>query len=256
MSILKHTNQPLIYLGKPLLYQQSVAPTPSYPTDGLLARYTFDDDLTDDYDSMSDLVQGAAGTATWSYNSDTPGSIGKSIKVGSNDEGPGYVKNEDDASIYNALTGTSSFSISMWGKIDNTSQDLAFLWSFYSGGTNRLALGFGGPSYKPSGAVDGCFYISLGNVIIDNVDYRASDAWRHYVYTYDGTTQKVYVNNVEKYSTARGSLSSTDHFNYGSVNGSWMIGSNSNGYIDLFYHYNKALTTTEITTLYNSGSGV
>jgi hypothetical protein len=60
---------------------------------------------------------------------------------------------------------------------------------------------------------------------------------------------------LEKYSGARGSLSSSNKLNIGSANASWSIAS-GNGYMDLLYLYNKALNTTEISQLYNGGSGI
>jgi hypothetical protein len=234
-------------------------PSAAYPTRGLIARYSFDDNLIDSYDSKGDLTQYGVGTQYWAYSADKPSGItGKSCKLGTNDRLGSGLKNATDASVYGLANGTSVFSVSMWGKIDNTGQDLAALWSLYATGSMIDGLWFGGPSYK-RGSVNGGLAagptLSSG-VVVDDIDYRASNAWRHYVYTYDGTTRKVYVNNVEKYSGARGSLSSCNKFNFGHTNCTWCLGTNGNGYIDAFYFYNVALNTTEIGQLYNGGAGI
>jgi len=89
--------------------------------------------------------------------------------------------------------------------------------------------------------------------LFDDGNYFTDNVWQHLVLTYEGTTLKVYRNNVEIHST-------TTTFE-GGDSGDCTIGARSdhtqsyNGLQDEFAIWNRALTTDEIEELYNSGDG-
>ena len=77
-------------------------PTPSYPTDGLISRWTFDETLEDDYGSV-DLTYIALGAASPTY---ADGKIGKCIYFAQN--GGVYT----DA-LHDYLKSYGTFSVSL-----------------------------------------------------------------------------------------------------------------------------------------------
>lgn len=76
--------------------------------------------------------------------------------------------------------------------------------------------------------------------------------WTHYVGTWDGSTVQVYVNGVAGTSDSySGSITATNQFNIGRVGGTNNY--NLNGQIDDVRFYNRALSASEVTALYNLG---
>ena len=223
----------------------------TYPTRGLVARYDYNDTLNDTYSTKNGWVS-MNTPATWSYTAD--GMVNKAFKFGpTNDVGTGTISNETDASILNLIINTNSFSTSQWIKITNANQDLATPQNWRptrSSGTS-FNWSFGGSAYKPAGDVNGGPFLSGGQ-------YYAADmrdnTYHHYVYTYDGTNARFYIDNVLRIGpVARGSNASSYAWHSFSQQGSWQL---VNGYIDLLYYYGVCLTTDEISQLYNNGSGI
>lgn len=97
---------------------------------------------------------------------------------------------------------------------------------------------------------DGKFYAGVNNNVIRAFSY-ATNTWYHLCYTYDGTTQTLYVNGQSAGSNglASGAIS------YGS-GGFVSIGANANGaenfngYIEGVRIYNRVLSLPEIQQLY------
>jgi hypothetical protein len=81
--------------------------------------------------------------------------------------------------------------------------------------------------------------------------------WYHLVYTYDGSTILVYLNNSQVISfAASGSGSATGFAGFGIGRDSdTPTGRTWDGMIDEAAAWSKALSTTEISDLYNGGSG-
>jgi hypothetical protein len=74
-----------------------------------------------------------------------------------------------------------------------------------------------------------------------------TDTWYHYVSTYDGTTEKLYVNGAF-YASFTSSISSSSNIFYIS---SYPLGSYGlNGYIDNFRYYKRVITEAEVATIY------
>jgi hypothetical protein len=89
---------------------------------------------------------------------------------------------------------------------------------------------------------------------------NALDAWEHIVITDDGTTVNLYINEslAVSNSTAIGARS-TANAPYAIGTGSWDTASaalRARGRIAMVGHWDKVLTTTEISQLYNAGAGM
>jgi len=79
--------------------------------------------------------------------------------------------------------------------------------------------------------------------------------WNHILGTWDGTTIRLYVNNVEGTSgTFTGTLAGTKKVNIG--RGQPNNAYNVDAIVDEYGIWNRVLTAAEITELYNSGAGL
>ncbi|MFV0267427.1 MAG: LamG domain-containing protein, partial [Draconibacterium sp.] len=85
--------------------------------------------------------------------------------------------------------------------------------------------------------------------------------WHHWVFTYDGVFQKIYLDGIEVASTESGSFS----IDWSGVNSQHQLGASNQAANGMKYYkgymcqpsiWNRALTAAEITQLYNSGNGL
>ena len=149
------------------------------------------------------------------------------------------------------LTTDSSFTfgteitMSGWVYIENQVEAFAIV-SKTSDDTNDLALE----------VYNGEPYIILGNSIFVGMGSAMSiNTWHHVVGTYDGTTMKIYVDNDLKNSGTSFSGNVADSILYiGWDRG--IAGRFLTGKIDEVGIWSRALNSTEVTELYNSGSGL
>jgi len=152
------------------------------------------------------------------------------------------------APTMSALGMTTAFTVSCWAKAD--AHPATWTALFGQASTSSWGDGFGmyvSNTNTISGFVNG---YSSGNV----ADIVTFTNWNHYVLTYDGSDLKLYIN---------GSLGDTNSTNSGTV------ASNAIGIADLnipnysytwpgvsdeYGFWNEALTASEITAIYNSGT--
>lgn len=102
------------------------------------------------------------------------------------------------------------------------------------------------------------FYLSSSQVATTSTSgsFGADSTWKHVVCTYDGTTQKVYVDGtLSAQNTVTTAIStSSEPFVIGSRNAS-AAGEYFTGQIDELGLWSRAITSDEVTQLYNSGNG-
>ena len=146
-------------------------------------------------------------------------------------------------------------SFSVWIKPDNAGavgNDIIFDNSDYS----SLNNGFGIRISDPSGGKAICSYGIWGSTdsSISTSAIWTSSEWQHLVVTYDGTTGKIYRNGTLVKSGALTANSGTATYNA-------RLGFSANGNDHRFHGkmsqalvYNDALTSTEVTALYNNGT--
>lgn len=165
----------------------------------------------------------------------------------------------DSISVANSssLGLTTAWSFQIWFKAAALGQSNKYLlsrpntgltdnvyavpWSYHS---NAVSI------YLGAGAAHG--YPTDGDITL------ADTNWHHIIYTYDGTTLNGYLDGSTAFAGISWSsftaTSSTAPFYIGDF-----AGSNSfspNGVLDEIGIWNRALTSSEVTSLYNSGSGL
>ena len=214
----------------------------SHPTltTGLVSYYKFDTDANDSHGSNNGTVSGAVLTTS------SGGFIGECYDYdGTNDL---ITASGADASIEGA-TAISAFgwinpnSISgktIFGKGFSNDSDEQFIVYFSTDSKFRLIL-----------------RTTAGRTLIDTTaDAPSTGSWAHVGFTYDGTNVKLYADNVVVASTTTsGALTtgSTYSFIMGqSGSGTFFF----DGKIDEVGLWTKALTTDEVSDLYNSGAGL
>ena len=98
-------------------------------------------------------------------------------------------------------------------------------------------------------------YINYSNVSTSGT--IADDTWVHLATTIDDMTLKFYINGSldSTHTLTTGSKQSqTEPFGVGAISGSGSEG--FQGYLDQVSIWNRVLTASEISTIYNSGNGV
>ena len=208
-----------------------------FPRDGLVAYYKLDG-------NGNDIVSSYNGTS--GYSTASSGKINQGLACG----GSNYMALPD-------IPFSSNMSICGWGYANS--------WDTYSGlinidygdatkksirivkeGENIIAM-----ASESGGAARKASYSSI----------PSTGAWHFYAAVANGSTLKFYIDNVEVASVACGNLNTT----YSGTNWSglgwgkvWSGASNIyfNGTIDEVSIWNRALTSDEITQLYNNGNGL
>lgn len=145
----------------------------------------------------------------------------------------------------NIPTGSSARSFSVWVKLTG-----AMLPFHYGTGGGSFGLMFG--LYIDTASISMFGYGADLTVTTTN----ATGTWIHLVVTYDGTTTTIYKNG-SSVGTGTPSLNTTtgSSFVIGHDNGTW-AGGGSSGNICELGCWNRALSGSEVTSLYNSGAGL
>ena len=220
-------------------------------TNGLVAHYKFDGDLTDSSGNGNDITI-VSGTIDYHFNYKVNG---QSSLIGANE----YI----EITSLNVLTAiwSGEFTISFW--LYPTTSDKEYL--------------VGGWDDAPSGGLRGGWYITARNgnlewtgltggnfpTIIDTNNNIVANTWNHISISNTGTTFNISLNGMLKTLTTSDTLD-TPHTNLGDRHigigrakrwsGSGYDYDNNGGYYDDFRVYDRALTTTEISNLYNLGA--
>jgi hypothetical protein len=154
-------------------------------------------------------------------------------------------------SVANYTGNPAAFSVSGWVKPFQTQLSRVFFANFLTGGTNKgWAVGI-------SDSTNNKIKFYLGSNTLSQSGTISNFVWTHFVVTYDGTTAKLYLNgNTTPDATLTSAVvyGATPTNNYiASLDGTnqmWLGGLSGLGV------WSKALSTTEVTSLYNSGAGL
>lgn len=157
------------------------------------------------------------------------------------------------SSLLGTTTG-SAVSMSIWAKwASETTSDrdictisyptsgstLRILYE-YNGGTRRIRAYRGGSS----------------TTFCDKTGNYGNNVWHHFVFTYDGTNLKLYVDNgtaITGTNTGNGTITVVTGFELAIFNASYAP---TNGLVDEVGFWSRALTSAEVTELYNGGAGL
>lgn len=147
---------------------------------------------------------------------------------------------QSTAAIPNLPIGNAPRTVSIWVKKPLAAPDAhVFRYGPLSIGSNNLVYGL---------AIQGADLVNFGYANdLTAAGYGTSgQAWIHVVTTFDGTTAKIYHNGVER---ASGNKSA-----WNTQNSNFFLGGNYDISVDDLKIYNRVLTPTEITNLYNYNS--
>ena len=234
MAYFRLGNKTLTSANK-LLYPNPIV---NYPTQGLVARWTFENSLIDSINGIQ-----LDSPIPWVY---TPGKVGLCIYNHNNWFVSGIETRLYDYTV-NTYCGVNNFTYAFWLKriINN------FHGSLITGGNY-----FGQASllhYSPV-IQDTIFLYNRRTGNVDtNIQQSPLNVWTHYAVSFDGTYTRVYENGNIRY-TQNNNQSLTAPC--GGANIVYASRNDTGWYYDNFYLYNRALTGAEINQIYNNGIGV
>ncbi|HOB25030.1 MAG TPA: T9SS type A sorting domain-containing protein [Kaistella sp.] len=145
------------------------------------------------------------------------------------------------AIIGNLPYGATSRTVSVWVKL-NTSNSFNFVYNY---GTGTTANG----AYLPDAIAVTNFGNSQNHSSITTIDLGV---WYHYVFSYNGTTSRIYKNGVLLSTLAKtmNTVSNSDIFRLGLSEGG--ASGYFNGAIDDLKIYNYVLSDSEVSNLYST----
>lgn len=223
-------------------YTWITVPSP-YPTDGLIARYTFEETSgTTAYDDTGNYNLTQQNTSYITINQ--TGKVGKSYYFAGTTTAGGYLK-----ATAAPLNGLSAFTISLWiYKVSASDSRFGICGS--KSGTNYWMM-------RVNDNYLDWYFITTGTTVAGHVGtYPSNTSWHHIACTYNGSTLTTYLDNtiVDNARTLTGTLNSGALFEIGGLTyeNIWYL----TGSVDQFYLYNRALSTAEVSQLYNVGAGI
>jgi hypothetical protein len=212
-----------------------------FPKTGLVSYYKLDGNSNDAHGSNDGTVNGATYTASGKIN-------GAYSFDGSND------KITVPSGVYSLFSGTKSYTLNIWVYLNSSNTSCLFFCSpgtSYSGRYKTIALSIQNNIFR--------FFRCNGSSYEDVLAFGSisTSSWYMVTITYDGSTMKGYVNKTLEGSLSSSLTATTPTF--GNI-GVWQeSGSNYywlNGIIDEVGIWSRALTSDEITQLYNNGNGL
>lgn len=216
--------------------------------DNIVAYYKFDSD------NSNDSVGSNNGT-------DTNMTYGSSY--GKLNDGARFTSNTDyihlTSGVWSLFSGTNAWSISVWASFPGLASNAHIFGANVSDGSSFQNYGLNFTANS-----DGSVSAYHGNgtntetVINSSTGLVTSSGWYHIVATFDGsTTYALYVNNASSNTASgRSYTSGTMGSAYlGVARYSGGIEGGGNRYFDEFAFWSRALSSGEVSQLYNSGAG-
>ena len=172
-------------------------------------------------------------------------------------------------SALDITNGGTAFSISLWVKPEASQQGPLF-----SKGTDQIFARLSSLNKVTFVLGGGATVNAAPALTLDTDTAIPNGSWSHYVFTYDGSGAtsgfKAYLNGsddtqiVTEYSTFTSSTSITNStaFQIGKAPTHWLLASGGDAYnqktfdgkIDEFSFWDKTLSSSEVTAIYNSGT--
>jgi len=220
-----------------------------YPTDGLIARYQFEDNLEDsynDYDLTTLLTDPSYGN-------------GIINRCGS--------YNRTKRQYTNELTDifhSNEFSVSLWVKTDTSTVNDGGGWVSFtenpvsstpSISANKVVWSF---DFNANNISFNVCLVNTGCESVTTPFNYCDNNWHHYVLTLDGSISapiKLYIDNQDPcVGTCNRMIDANTSFVIGGRNDT--LDTRFIGLIDQVYVYNRALTASDVSSLYNNNIGV
>lgn len=212
---------------------------PSTLLTGLMGYWKLDETSGGTIDSSGNNYTGTGSNLTYNAN----GKIGRC-----------YTFNGTDSRVTfgNVIKPTTALSISLWMKDGGqTAEKNIINTSVYDG----VWRGWRFTRYSDQAA--GVLLSSgTNNLDVTFGTTLSNDNWYHIVFTWNGTTAYVYINNVRNSGWSWSytiSYATTHNLTFGANQSGGQV---YDGEIDEVGVWNRALTSNEVSILYNSGSGL
>lgn len=223
-------------------------------TDSLVAYYKLDETGTSNASDSSGSGLTLTNTGPWTY---ATGKINNGFDGGATNTTKWGV-NATSWSL-----GNGSMSMSCWVNVTTapTSGNIVCMMSSFNGATDVY---YGLEYWNTAGLTikgrRGKF--GVGDESVDSVQTMTTGTWYHLVFTYDGANGNLYVNG----SLAAGPTAMSGDGSSSNTTGAYVGGSVQDGFgtahipfsglIDEVGVWTRAITSTEVTTLYNGGAGL
>jgi len=203
----------------------------------LVSYWSFDESSGNASDTVSGNTLTNNNTVTYSS-----AKIRNGITTASSGTKYMYIENASQT----GLDITGDLSISIWFK---TSSNVVHALSFMGVGTDGYGISIG-----DAGGASGKLSIFRNSWTYGNTTVN-DNSWKHVVVSFSGQIASIYVNgSLDATSSALGSpVSYTGRRSIGADRSG---GKNFDGQIDEVAIWSRAITSGEVTTLYNSGTGV
>lgn len=205
------------------------------------------------FDEISGNAADAVSAKTLINNATTPYVAGKINNAASFTSGSSQYFNSNDNTVVNVTTGDASWSL--WYNSASAATS-AVLFS-------KRITATGDGYYCLLDASDRVFFEPAGTGGAHFIDVRgatdvADSNWHHIVVTWSNpSTAKVYIDGVDEtvslVSDTLDSLNNTIQFTIGAESS---IGQFIDGIIDEFGFWSRALSSSEVSQLYNAGAGL
>jgi hypothetical protein len=214
----------------------------------LLAWYRFEDGDARDYTNDLDATFADSTAYDGTVNGATFQSSGgvTDFENGANSGAFEFDGSNDKITIdpFNNLPN-NEFSVSLWSNKDTTNSNVCFWHMPNSSGDNTNAVFTESDEYR---------YLSNNNVFDTGIPVK-DNTWQHIVATGDGSTASIYVDNSLGATTSYNTFNFEGVFHIGvDVDGGPRSGFSQffDGQIDDVRIYNRALTESEISDIYNA----
>lgn len=205
--------------------------------DKIIANYSFENNAANT--TVTDSCGAYAGTASTNTNGMSTG--------GKNSLGFDFTSDKITCGD-NFDFGASDFSFNFWINPDSLSSNPVFIWKGnYS--SNGYYLGIDG------GYLDFVWRDS-GAKRQTSVERLSTGSWQMVTITRSGTNIKLYINGTECTYSTTGSCGTIANAATNFTIGAYDTTSYYDGKADEFMIFDEALTTDDITSLYNSGTGI
>jgi hypothetical protein len=199
------------------------------PPDQLITRYNFDNS----YNNINGNTPFETNAGT-SFGADRNGNLSKALYIN---------YNGTKAVIPNLPYQNSPRTVSIWVKL-TTSGAYNFIYNYGNGLTSNGSLLPNSTSVTNHGGAQGHTVATA----------TALNTWYHFVFTFDGTTSKIYKDGtlLSSFAKTLNTVSNSDYFRLGlSENGGTF---NFNGAVDDLCIFNYALSASEVSELYNNNT--
>lgn len=160
--------------------------------------------------------------------------------------------------FYNSSFGSgtrTAVSVSLWAKWSDSSDSYAVELTNTSSPYNQLSLKVNdNAGAESAGYISALIYDGSSASLVSKANTYNDGSWHHIVYVLDGATMYLYIDNVSKSGSSGSKAISNAQIalGYTKLNSVQFM----DGMLDEVGVWSRALTSDEISSLYNGGSGL